>query len=152
MEERRTSVFENGLIWFGAGVSLAEILPGTYFAPLGFRRGLAAILLGHLIGCVMLFAAGLIGGRTGKSAMETAAAVRLAIKIARARRTVFPLIFRCRNSVKSFSLSMENTVEPIIRKVVVLMPPAVPEGDPPINMRTKAIIQVLFRNPFWEIV
>lgn len=31
MEERRTSVFENGLIWFGAAVSIAEILTGTYF-------------------------------------------------------------------------------------------------------------------------
>ena len=71
MNNRKTSVFENGLIWFGAGVSLAEILTGTYFAPLGFRRGLLAILLGHLIGCVMLYAAGLIGGRTGRSAMET---------------------------------------------------------------------------------
>ena len=71
MEKRKTSLFENGLIWFGAGVSLAEILTGTYFAPLGFRRGLLAILLGHLIGCAMLFAAGLIGGRTGRSAMET---------------------------------------------------------------------------------
>ena len=37
MNEKRTSIFENGLIWFGAGVSLAEILTGTYFAPLGFR-------------------------------------------------------------------------------------------------------------------
>ena len=36
MNEKRTSVFSNGLIWFGAGVSLAEILTGTYFAPLGF--------------------------------------------------------------------------------------------------------------------
>ena len=26
MNEKRTSVFSNGLIWFGAGVSLAEIL------------------------------------------------------------------------------------------------------------------------------
>ena len=68
---RKTSVFENGLIWFGAGVSLAEIVTGTYFAPLGFSRGLLAIIIGHVIGCVMLFAAGLIGGRTGKSAMET---------------------------------------------------------------------------------
>ena len=39
-KERRTSIFENGLIWFGAGVSLAEILTGTYFAPLGFAAGL----------------------------------------------------------------------------------------------------------------
>ena len=71
MEGRRTTIFENGLIWFGAGVSLAEILTGTYFAPLGFRRGLAAILLGHLIGCILLFLAGYIGGKTGRSAMET---------------------------------------------------------------------------------
>lgn len=72
MEEKRTSVFENGLIWFGAGVSIAEILTGTYFAPLGFGKGLLAILIGHVIGCSMLFAAGLIGGKTRKSAMETA--------------------------------------------------------------------------------
>lgn len=70
-KERRTSIFENGLIWFGAGVSLAEILTGTYFAPLGFATGLSAILVGHLIGCIMLFLAGLIGGKVRKSAMET---------------------------------------------------------------------------------
>lgn len=72
MEEKRTSVFENGLIWFGAAVSIAEILTGTYFAPLGFAKGLAAILIGHVIGCIMLFLAGLIGGKVRKSAMETA--------------------------------------------------------------------------------
>ncbi|KMZ52630.1 putative hydroxymethylpyrimidine transporter CytX [Dorea sp. D27] len=71
MEKRRTSIFENGLIWFGAGVSIAEILTGTYLAPLGLGKGLAAILLGHIIGCTMLFFAGLIGARTRKSAMET---------------------------------------------------------------------------------
>lgn len=72
MEEKRTSVFENGLIWFGAAVSIAEILTGTYFAPLGFIKGLLAILIGHVIGCAMLFFAGLIGGKVRKSAMETA--------------------------------------------------------------------------------
>lgn len=72
MEEKRTSVFENGLIWFGAAVSIAEILTGTYFAPLGFAKGLLAILMGHIIGCTMLFLAGLIGGKVRKSAMETA--------------------------------------------------------------------------------
>jgi len=72
MEERRTSIFENGLIWFGAAVSIAEILTGTYFAPLGFTKGLFAILIGHVIGCAMLFFAGLIGGKVRKSAMETA--------------------------------------------------------------------------------
>lgn len=72
MEEKRTSVFENGLIWFGAAVSIAEILTGTYFAPLGFSKGLLAVVIGHVIGCIMLFWAGLIGGMVRKSAMETA--------------------------------------------------------------------------------
>ena len=71
MSEKRTSVFENGLIWFGAAVSIAEIMTGTYFASLGFIRGSLAILLGHIIGCILLFLAGVIGGKTGKSAMET---------------------------------------------------------------------------------
>lgn len=69
--EKQTSLFENGLIWFGAGVSLAEILTGTSFSSLGFGRGLAAILLGHVIGCVLLFLSGVIGGRQRLSAMET---------------------------------------------------------------------------------
>lgn len=71
MQEKQTSIFENGLIWFGAAVSIAEILTGTYFAPLGFGKGLLAILIGHLIGCIMLFCAGLIGGKVRKSSMET---------------------------------------------------------------------------------
>ena len=69
--ERRTSLMENGLIWFGAGVSIAEILTGTYFSSLGFGKGLAAILIGHVIGCLMLFLAGVIGGKSRLSAMET---------------------------------------------------------------------------------
>ena len=68
---KKTTVVQNGLIWFGAGVSLAEILTGTYFASLGMARGMAAILLGHLIGGTMMYLAGLIGGCTGLSAMET---------------------------------------------------------------------------------
>ncbi len=69
--EKKTSLYENGLIWFGAGVSIAEILTGTYLASLGFAKGMLAILLGHLIGAVLMFAAGSIGGKTGFSAMET---------------------------------------------------------------------------------
>lgn len=66
-----TSIFNNGLIWFGAGVSIAEILTGTYLAPLGFNKGLAAIVIGHVIGCTLLFLAGLIGAYTKRSSMET---------------------------------------------------------------------------------
>ena len=68
---KKTSTFQNGLIWFGAGVSIAEILTGTYFAPLGMCKGILAIVVGHVIGCALFFFAGLIGGRTGLSAMET---------------------------------------------------------------------------------
>lgn len=68
---KRTSTFANSLIWFGAGVSLAEILTGTYFAPLGMGKGILAIIIGHIIGCALMFLAGLIGGRERRSAMET---------------------------------------------------------------------------------
>lgn len=71
MNEKKTSVLSNGLIWFGAAVSIAEILTGTYVAPLGFAKGISAILLGHAIGCVLLFLVGLIGAKSEKSAMET---------------------------------------------------------------------------------
>ena len=67
--KKQTSVFENSLIWFGAGVSIAEILTGTYFAPLGFEKGILAVIIGHIIGCAMLFCAGLIGGKCRKSSM-----------------------------------------------------------------------------------
>ena len=73
MSENKTSVFSNGLLWFGAGISIAEILTGMLLAPLGLAKGLLAILIGHVIGGAVMVGAGLIGGRTGKSAMETVA-------------------------------------------------------------------------------
>lgn len=63
--------YEHALLWFGAGLSIAEILTGMSLAPLGFGRGMAAILLGHLVGCFLLFLAGVIGGSRRKSAMES---------------------------------------------------------------------------------
>jgi len=71
MEEKRTTLLENSFIWFGAAVSIAEILTGTYFAPLGFKNGFLAIILGHIIGCCMLFLAGVVGGKVRKSAMDS---------------------------------------------------------------------------------
>lgn len=72
MENKKTSTLSNGLIWFGAGVSLAEIVTGTFVAPLGMKNGLISIVFGHVIGCILLFLAGLIGGREKKSSMESA--------------------------------------------------------------------------------
>lgn len=68
---KKTSLFENALIWFGAGVSIAEILTGTYLAPLGLKNGILAILVGHVIGCILLFLAGVIGGKMRLSAMDS---------------------------------------------------------------------------------
>lgn len=73
MEKNKTSVLSNGLIWFGAAVSMSEILTGTYFAPLGIKTGLLAILTGHIIGCILLFLAGYLGAKTDNNAMETVA-------------------------------------------------------------------------------
>ena len=71
MDKKGTSVFSNSLIWFGAGVSIAEIVTGTYLASLGMTKGILATVIGHIIGCVLLFLAGIIGAKTKKSSMET---------------------------------------------------------------------------------
>lgn len=69
---RRLSTPTLGLIWFGASVSLAEILTGTFFAPLGFEQGLTAILVGHIIGCILFWLVGYVSAKTGASAMGAA--------------------------------------------------------------------------------
>ena len=61
------------MIWFGAALSIAEIMTGTYLGPLGLTQGLYAIILGHIIGGVLLFGAGLIGGRLRQGSMNTTA-------------------------------------------------------------------------------
>ena len=71
--KKGTGILSNSIIWFGAGVSIAEILTGTYFAPLGFVKGILAILIGHVIGCSLLFFAGYIGALSKKSAMDSTA-------------------------------------------------------------------------------
>lgn len=71
-EMMKNSIFvSHGLLWFGAAVSLAEIMTGTLIAPLGWSLGLTSILLGHLIGGVLLYFAGLIGAQTGLPAVKS---------------------------------------------------------------------------------
>lgn len=67
---KKTSIYENGLIWFGAGVSIAEILTGTYYASMDFKSAILAIVIGHIAGFILMSLSGLIGARTGLSAME----------------------------------------------------------------------------------
>ena len=70
LQERNLSTPKLGLVWFGASVSLAEILTGTFFAPLGLQTGIIAIIVGHLIGCVLFFLVALASAQTGASAMQ----------------------------------------------------------------------------------
>lgn len=69
-----TSVFQNGLVWFGAAVSIAEIETGGQLAEMatGGRLGevAAAILIGHIIGGILLFLVGIIGAQARKGAMD----------------------------------------------------------------------------------
>lgn len=58
-------------LWFGAAVSLAEMMTGSLIAPLGFKNGIVAILLGHLVGGIFLSLAGHIGFREKKSSLES---------------------------------------------------------------------------------
>lgn len=59
------------LLWFGAAVSMAEIMTGTLYAPMGFKKGVLAILLGHILGNTFLVLAGIIGFRERVSSMES---------------------------------------------------------------------------------
>jgi len=63
-KENNTLGFNHYLfLWFGAAVSIAEILTGGLLAPLGFQSGLAAIVLGHVVGTLILILGGLIGAQ-----------------------------------------------------------------------------------------
>ena len=55
MQTKKSSNLAIALIWFTAAISMAEILTGTWFAPLGWQQGLIAIVVGHFIGGSMFF-------------------------------------------------------------------------------------------------
>ena len=61
------------LIWFGAAISIAEILTGACLEGLGLMRGLVVIVLGHLIGFLLLFLAGMIGVKNNEGSMRSSA-------------------------------------------------------------------------------
>jgi len=71
MNEKKLSFLSGSLLWFGAAISITEILTGALLAPLGLRLGVAAIVSGHFIGCILLYLAGLIGAKSKRSAMES---------------------------------------------------------------------------------
>ncbi|GAX03041.1 purine-cytosine transport protein [Secundilactobacillus pentosiphilus] len=59
------------LLWMGAAISIAEIVTGTLIAPLGWKSGLLAILIGHVIGCfVFLLPAGYLSAQQNRTAIQ----------------------------------------------------------------------------------
>lgn len=65
----KISFFSMFALWFGAAVSLAEIMTGSLLAPLGLAKGLTAIIAGHLIGTLVLALVGVIGFREKKPSL-----------------------------------------------------------------------------------
>lgn len=58
------------LLWAGAAISISEIYTGGLIAPLGFVKGLTAIILGHIIGTIFLSLGGYISFTDKKNAMD----------------------------------------------------------------------------------
>lgn len=69
--DTKTSNLSQFLLWFGAAVSIAEILTGAIIAPLGLTNGILAIILGHIIGGIIFYLTGLIGARSKLPAIES---------------------------------------------------------------------------------
>jgi putative hydroxymethylpyrimidine transporter CytX len=61
--DNKLSFWHFAFLWCGASISIAEILTGGFIAPLGFKLGLVAIILGHLIGTTIFTFGGIIGTR-----------------------------------------------------------------------------------------
>lgn len=70
--ETKTSIFSNGIIWFGVAISVSEIEAGIEIGRAAATDTLwTPLLLGHFLGGILLFLVGLIGARVRLNAMET---------------------------------------------------------------------------------
>jgi putative hydroxymethylpyrimidine transporter CytX len=58
---RTLSGLDFGLLWGNLGISLLVLVAGTFLAGLGLKQGLAAVLVGAVLGSALLGLAGLIG-------------------------------------------------------------------------------------------
>ncbi len=67
--ERQMGGMDYFLLWFGASISIAEIYAGSILASLGWVMGMAAVLLGHLIGNLPLALGALVGSERGLPTM-----------------------------------------------------------------------------------
>ncbi len=69
-DDRVLGFTDTFMIWFGAGVSIAEFWAGALLTPgLDLRNALLVILLGHLVGNLLLAFVALAGWKTGLPTM-----------------------------------------------------------------------------------
>lgn len=72
--EKRTSIFTNGVIWFGVAISVSEIVCGIEIGEAAKLENIwFPLILGHVLGGIMLYFVGLIGAKVRLNAMETTA-------------------------------------------------------------------------------
>lgn len=72
--EKRTSIFTNGVIWFGVAISVSEIVCGIEIGEAAKLENIwLPLILGHVLGGIMLYFVGLIGAKVRLNAMETTA-------------------------------------------------------------------------------
>lgn len=71
-----TSLFTNGVIWFGVAISVSEIEAGIEIGAASDWNSLwLPLILGHVLGGFLLFFVGLIGAKVRQNAMETTSLV-----------------------------------------------------------------------------
>jgi NCS1 family nucleobase:cation symporter-1 len=68
--ERRLGFVDFAVLWSDLGIGLLVLLAGSFLVPgLGMSQAILAIVLGSVIGCALLAAAGLIGSKLGAPTM-----------------------------------------------------------------------------------
>lgn len=68
---KKIGFFNMTALWFGAAVSLSEMMTGGLLSSAGLKKGIAGILIGHLIGAVILAIGAYIGAKSKLAAMES---------------------------------------------------------------------------------
>lgn len=70
-ETSKTTSTSQFFLWFGASISIAEIMTGALVAPLGFQKGVSTIFVGHLIGMFILFGAAWMSSKNRQNAIAS---------------------------------------------------------------------------------
>ena len=90
------------------------------------------------------------GSKIDMAATAVSQNVKVIIVIVSADRMLSIASFRPKHSVSLCPLRTEMTVRATSAKVVVLIPPAVPAGEPPINIRIQPSSRELSVSPDWD--